>query len=165
MSGIPSGSSVASSEQPYPVYMAFSWVPMVLDDQVVGRLGGPRLWESCRQPQFRATHDDDQEGDGRGSAPRDWRRNISARGRPFDDLSHTSSHGAQQHTRSPHVGGRCHGGIGVSAQDQWANRCLALLCATVLISRIVVMMGIESIVRLYLHGFTRWPSLRACLVA
>jgi hypothetical protein len=117
MSGIPSGSSVASSEQPYPVYMAFSWVPMVLDDQVVGRLGGPRLWESCRQPQFRATHDDDQEGDGRGPAPRDWHRNISARGWPFDDLSHTGSHGAQQHTRSPHGGGRCHGEIGVSAQD------------------------------------------------
>jgi hypothetical protein len=116
ISGIPSGSSVASLEQSCPVYGAFSWVLGVLDGQSAGRQGWPCLWDSCHQPQFHAPRDDDREDDGRGPASHDWRRNINARGQPCDDLPHASDNGTRQRTRSPR-GGRRNGGTEDVQQD------------------------------------------------
>jgi hypothetical protein len=93
---------------------------------------------------------------------------TSARGGGRSMIYHTRAAMGHSSTPDPHMGvAGATGRLGFLRKTTGANRCLALLCATVLISRIVVMMGVESIValRLYLHGFMRWSSLRACLVA
>jgi hypothetical protein len=120
MGGIPTDSSVASSDRPYLVYRALSWVLGVLDGQAAGWQGRPQLRESCRQPQFHTPRDEDWD-DGCGPAPCDWHPNINARGWPSDDLPRTGSHGARQRTRSPRGGGQRHEGDSGAAQD-WRGR-------------------------------------------
>jgi hypothetical protein len=71
VSGLPSSSSVASSERPYPVYKSFTWYSGVLDGNAVAHPAGPHMWDACHQPQARARHDDEPEDDGRGPAPGD----------------------------------------------------------------------------------------------
>jgi hypothetical protein len=71
VSGLPSSSSVASSERPYPVYKSFTWYQGVLDGNAVAHPAGPHMWDACHQPQARARHDDEPEDDGRRPAPGD----------------------------------------------------------------------------------------------